>query len=48
MFLGSKVRPVSRADNLWADCLDNVGYFPSHNPKGLQGLLRGKFYFFYF
>jgi hypothetical protein len=44
IFLGSKVRRVRRADNLttiWADCLDNVGYLTSHNPIGLQGLLRG-------
>jgi hypothetical protein len=40
MFLGSKVRPVSRADNLTAiylaDCPDNVGSLTSHNPIGLQ------------
>jgi hypothetical protein len=36
MFLGSKVRRVSKAD-----CLDNDGSLTSHNPIGLQGLLRG-------
>jgi hypothetical protein len=44
MFWGSKVRWMRRADNLttiWADCLDNVGSLPSHNPIGLHGLLRG-------
>jgi hypothetical protein len=43
MYLGSKVRRVRMADNLtaiWADCLDNVGSLISHNPIGLQGLLR--------
>jgi hypothetical protein len=43
MFLGSKVRLVRRADNLTADCLDNVGFLTSHNPIGLQGLLRDSF-----
>jgi hypothetical protein len=28
-----------------ADCLDNVGSLISHNPIGLQGLLRGYLYF---
>jgi hypothetical protein len=45
MFLGSKVRPVRRADNLIAiyetDWLDSVGFLTSYNPIGLQGLLRG-------
>jgi hypothetical protein len=27
--------------HLWVDCLDNVGSLTSHNPIGLQGLLRG-------
>jgi hypothetical protein len=43
MFLGSKVWRVRSADNLTtisADCLDNVGSLTSHNPIGLQGLLR--------
>jgi hypothetical protein len=48
MFLGSKVRRVRKADNLGADCLDNVGSLTSHNPIGLQGLLRGQLYFFFF
>jgi hypothetical protein len=45
MFLGSKVHPVRRADNLTAICepivLDNMGSLTSHNPIGLHGLLRG-------
>jgi hypothetical protein len=43
MFLGSKVRRVSRDDNLTAICepsLDTVGSLTSHKPIGLQGLLR--------
>jgi hypothetical protein len=32
--------------HLWADCLDNVGSLTSHNPIGLQGLLRGLFTFY--
>jgi hypothetical protein len=27
--------------HLWADYLDSVGFLTSHNPIGLQGLLRG-------
>jgi hypothetical protein len=48
MFLGSKVRLVSRADNLTAiyepiaDCLDNVGSLTSHNPIGLGIGYRGQ------
>jgi hypothetical protein len=30
--------------HLWADCLDRVGSFTSHNPIGLQGLLWGQRY----
>jgi hypothetical protein len=49
MFLGSKVRRVRRSDDRTAicvvDCLDNVGSLTSHNPIGLQGLLRGWLYF---
>jgi hypothetical protein len=30
--------------HLWADCLDNVRSLTSHNPIGLQGLLRGQLY----
>jgi hypothetical protein len=44
-FLGSRARPVRRTDNLAAICLDNVGSSTSHNPTGLQGLLRGQLYF---
>jgi hypothetical protein len=29
-----------------ADCLEDVGSLTSHNPIGLQGLSRGKLYFF--
>jgi hypothetical protein len=43
MFLGSKVRLVRKADNLTADCLDNVGSLTSHSPIGLHGLLRDSF-----
>jgi hypothetical protein len=32
MFLGSRARPVRKDDNLWADRLDNVRYWASHNP----------------
>jgi hypothetical protein len=35
MILGSKARPVRRADRL-----DNVGSSTSHNPIGHHGLLR--------
>jgi hypothetical protein len=45
MFLGSKVRQVRKADNLSAIYLDNVGSLTSHNPIGLQGLVRGYLYF---
>jgi hypothetical protein len=48
MFLGSKVRRVHKADNLTAICerlSNNVGSLISHNPIGLQGLLRGQLYF---
>jgi hypothetical protein len=40
MFLGSKLWPVSGADNLTAiyECLDIVGSLTSHNPIGLHGL----------
>jgi hypothetical protein len=44
MFLGSKVRPVRRADNLTficADCLDNVGSLTSNSPTGHHCLLLG-------
>jgi hypothetical protein len=44
MFLGSRARPVRRADNLTAmcepNCLDNVGPLTSHNPIDLHGLLQ--------
>jgi hypothetical protein len=39
MFLGS-ARQAHKANNLTADCLDNVGSLTSHNPICLQGLLR--------
>jgi hypothetical protein len=44
MLLGSKVWPVRRDDNLTtilADYLDSVESSTSHNPIGLQSLLRG-------
>jgi hypothetical protein len=42
MFLGSEARPVRKADNLNAECLDRVGSSTSHNPVGLHGLLQGQ------
>jgi hypothetical protein len=45
MFLGSRARPVSRADNL-TDCLDNVGSSTSHNPIGFHDLVGDSFTFF--
>jgi hypothetical protein len=51
MFIGSKVRQVSKEDNLTAicepDCLDNVGSLTSHNSIGLYGLLQRKLYFYF-
>jgi hypothetical protein len=44
MFLGSRARPVLRADNL-TDRLENVVSSTSHSPIGLHGLLRGYFIF---
>jgi hypothetical protein len=44
----SKKRPVCRADNLAAICepmSENMGAFPSRNPKGLNGLYRDSFTF---
>jgi hypothetical protein len=29
-----KGRPAHKADNLWADCIENMGYSTSHNPVG--------------
>jgi hypothetical protein len=42
MFLCCRALPLHRADNLSADCLDNVGSSASHSPIGLHGLLRGE------
>jgi hypothetical protein len=36
---GVKGRPAPEADNLtaiWADCLENVGAWASHNPLGVE------------
>jgi hypothetical protein len=47
---GGKGRPVRKADNLTAICLENVGVSMSHNPMGLHGLLTGiplPFYMYY-
>jgi hypothetical protein len=45
MFLGSRARLVSKADNLTAISepivLTMLGSLTSHNPIGLQGLLWG-------
>jgi hypothetical protein len=38
---GDKGRSARGADNLTADCLENVGASTSHNPMGLHGLLQG-------
>jgi hypothetical protein len=40
---GDKGRPARKADNLTAVCEPtlNVGASTSHNPMGLQGLLKG-------
>jgi hypothetical protein len=49
MFLGSKVRPVRRADNLTAICepiVWTLGSLTSHNPICLHGLLQGLHYRF--
>jgi hypothetical protein len=37
----------TKKKNLLTGCLDNVGSLTSHNPIGLQGLLRDSFTFFY-
>jgi hypothetical protein len=47
VFLGSRARPMCRADSLFAiceaNCLDNLVSLTSYNPVhvGLHGLLRG-------
>jgi hypothetical protein len=38
---GGKERSASKADNLTADCLENVDASTSHNRMGLHGLLPG-------
>jgi hypothetical protein len=40
MFLANKAWPARKIDNLTADCLENVGFATSHNPKGLHGQLQ--------
>jgi hypothetical protein len=40
MFRGSRARPVRKAGNLTADCLENVGPLIFHNCVGLHGLLQ--------
>jgi hypothetical protein len=42
MFWGSRVQPVHEADNLAADCLENVGFLTSHSATGLRGLSEGQ------
>jgi hypothetical protein len=37
---GDEGRPARKADNLTADCLQNIGASVSHNPMGLHGLLH--------
>jgi hypothetical protein len=49
--MGSKVRLVRKSDKLTAiyePTLDNVGSLTSHNPIGLQGLLRDSLTLLYF
>jgi hypothetical protein len=38
---GGKAWPERKVDNLWGDCLENVGSSISHNPIGLYSLLKG-------
>jgi hypothetical protein len=38
---GGKGRPARNADNLTADCPENVGTSTPHNRMGLHGLLKG-------
>jgi hypothetical protein len=39
---GGKGRPPRKADNLTADCVENVWSLDaSHNPMSLRGLLQG-------
>jgi hypothetical protein len=45
LFLGSKVQLASKADNLTANCLDNVRSSTSHNTIGLHSLLQEWLYF---
>jgi hypothetical protein len=33
--------PNPLSEYIWADCLQNVGAWTSHNPLGLYGLLQG-------
>jgi hypothetical protein len=41
MFVGSRERPVSKADNQAVDYIDNVGSLSSCNSIGVYSLLRG-------
>jgi hypothetical protein len=42
MFLGSRALQMHRAyRQLWAECLDNVGSWASHDPIALHCLLQG-------
>jgi hypothetical protein len=45
---GGKGRPARKADNLTADCLENVTASTSHNPVGLHGLFNGESFNFFF
>jgi hypothetical protein len=48
MFLGSRARPVRRADTRTSTCeavVQSVGFLTSHNPIGLHGLLQGIFFY---
>jgi hypothetical protein len=41
MFLGSKVRPVRKVDNLTAICEPTVGSLTCHNLTVFNGLVQG-------
>jgi hypothetical protein len=51
-FITNMVKKITKKKHphrqLWADCLDNVGASTSHNPMGLEGLLQGYCYLFFF
>jgi hypothetical protein len=47
IFLGEgEVWPARKADNLTANCLEDVGISTSHTPMGHRGLLQDQLYLF--